>query len=268
MTAFPASPAFSGPTPSVGVGVPKLENLLLACLESIGTGLQTVALNAGVRISSGSITPLAGLSASIQMDTEASAASDDLTNIAQSVIADGRYVMLQIADNVRAVVVKHDAGGTGDIQLAGGIDFEMNRTDQRLLLQRSGVTWIEVLRSGREKEHLVNAAGEPAFQNSWAAGSVAPAFWKDENGVVRLRGFAAKTSVAVSNSVIFTLPAGYRPSGDVTFPAWTSVGATTEINAIVVLSNGNVAWNRVPLTAPSTVTVNAYLSSVSFRAEA
>lgn len=56
--------------------------------------------------------------------------------------------------------------------------------------------------------HNVGAGGEPAFQNSWVAGSPTARFYK-HLGRVYLQGVASHGGAA--SSVIFTLPAGYRP---------------------------------------------------------
>lgn len=60
-----------------------------------------------------------------------------------------------------------------------------------------------------EAWHVVGAAGEPAFENGWAAGVVAPAFYKDPAGIVWLRGNANGTTI---NTTVWTLPVGYRPA--------------------------------------------------------
>jgi hypothetical protein len=67
-----------------------------------------------------------------------------------------------------------------------------------------------------EPWHVVNAPGEPAFQNGWEnVQTKAPpepepvAFYRDREGVVHLRGLAAGTLL---EAVIFQLPPGYRPA--------------------------------------------------------
>ncbi len=63
--------------------------------------------------------------------------------------------------------------------------------------------------------HEVGAAGEPAFQNSWHNIAGMPpvpetvAFYKDHEGVVHLKGAALG---GANVTVIFQLPAGYRPA--------------------------------------------------------
>ena len=64
--------------------------------------------------------------------------------------------------------------------------------------------------------HMVEAAGEPGFQNSWenSAGTVPFAlegagFYKDREGVVHLKGVVRGGS---PGTTIFQLPAGFRPA--------------------------------------------------------
>jgi hypothetical protein len=62
-----------------------------------------------------------------------------------------------------------------------------------------------------EAFHLVDTAGEPAFQNGWhntGSDREAVGFYKDPGGVVHLRGAATGSN----NMVIFQLPPGYRPA--------------------------------------------------------
>lgn len=92
--------------------------------------------------------------------------------------------------------------------------------------------------------HVVGAGSEPAYQNSWIdAGSSAPRFCR-QSGVVTLAGKARQpgASVAGSASVIFTLPAGYRPAGSAwNFLCTSDDGGTDVPCRIQVATNGNVS---------------------------
>jgi len=92
----------------------------------------------------------------------------------------------------------------------------------------------------------VGATGEPAFSNSWVLfGSVyeAPAFYKDMNGRVHLRGMTSGGSPIPG--AIFTLPVGYRPALRETF-ATVSNGALGRIDVYpdgqVRAELGSNAW--------------------------
>jgi len=77
------------------------------------------------------------------VDTEADAASDDLTTINGG--ADGYLLQLRQATGTRDVVVKHAAD---NIQLRGAVDFTLLNVNYGLLLaNRDGTTWLEIGRS-------------------------------------------------------------------------------------------------------------------------
>jgi hypothetical protein len=260
VTAFPAAATFtSDDAQTEGEFRQACDDFLAATRQLLGAaGVEALT------IATGSVTPTRG---TIKVDTEGAAATDTLSNIVTTNLPDGSLLLLKSNDNGRVVTVAHNDGGAGQISLQGGLDLDLNITSMQLLLQRIGSDWLEVARFGREKEHEVDAAGEPAFTNSWTGASNLY-FWKDANGVVRMRGAAVKTSVAATSSAVFTLPAGYRPSADLYFPCFAQVaGAADFTDFITVLSsNGNVVWNRS--VAPSTQTVGVWFESVSFRATA
>jgi hypothetical protein len=63
----------------------------------------------------------------------------------------------------------------------------------------------------------VGGSGNPAFQaNFSAAAGRPPQFKKDDNNVVYIRG-AVNWGIGGSNTVVFTLPTGYRPTQAMTF---------------------------------------------------
>lgn len=70
-----------------------------------------------------------------------------------------------------------------------------------------------------EEWHEVGDTNEPAFENSWAnygSGYSTAGFMKDPHGMVKLRGVVQSGS---SGTVVFTLPAGYRPGATCIFAA-------------------------------------------------
>lgn len=93
-------------------------------------------------ISSGSVTPTQGIHA---VDTEAAAATDDLTNIVQTNLPDGSLLLLHTANAARDITVKHSAGGAGQISLRNAVDLVLATTTDYLLLRRNGALWEEVL---------------------------------------------------------------------------------------------------------------------------
>lgn len=78
------------------------------------------------------------------VDTEASAATDDLDTINGG--AAGKLLILQSEADARNVVIKHN---TGNIYLANGVDFTLDITQQSITLIYSAALskWVEVSRS-------------------------------------------------------------------------------------------------------------------------
>jgi hypothetical protein len=72
-----------------------------------------------------------------------------------------------------------------------------------------------------EGVHGVGAAAEPPFQNGWTTfgtGSLGNVgFYKDRESFVHLTGAAAHATTNGCGSILFTLPAGYRPPTDLGF---------------------------------------------------
>lgn len=101
--------------------------------------LRVGTADAEYTISSGVIT--IGAVSFCLVDTEGDASTDDLDTISGG--GDCQLLILRAASSARDVVVK---SGTGNIYLAGGADFTMDNTADRLLLLYRG-TWTELSRS-------------------------------------------------------------------------------------------------------------------------
>lgn len=91
--------------------------------------------------------------------------------------------------------------------------------------------------------HTVGASGEPAYASPWRSITnvdpvfADPAFRKYPDGYVKLRGGVQCTAaVSGSSNLIFTLPAGYRPTKRLVFAVQASTGAAR----IDVLADGTV----------------------------
>jgi hypothetical protein len=124
-----------------------------------------------------------------------------------------------------------------------------------------------------EPWHLVGAAGEPAFANSWAnngGGQPVASFFRDPHGIVHLKGLVKNGTVAVA---AFTLPAGYRPDPLAAerwaLPFFNSSASSYGVAYAQVSANGDV----VPINnalAGTWAANNGWvdLAAVSFKAEA
>ena len=91
--------------------------------------------------------------------------------------------------------------------------------------------------------HYVGDPGEPAFENSWAnaGGADAPvSYIKTMNGWVHIRGAFIG---GAQNTVVFTLPVGYRPAYQQEMVIPTT--AATNYATCVVGTNGSVLFLAV-----------------------
>lgn len=104
-------------------------------------------------INDGSITPTQG---NHTVDTEGDATSDDLANIATINIEDGRWLLLRAAANGRTVVVKHQAGGVGQISTATGADVSLDDVHDWIILERNGNDWRELMRASTVSGAVIN----------------------------------------------------------------------------------------------------------------
>lgn len=89
--------------------------------------------------------------------------------------------------------------------------------------------------------HLIGAAGEPAFVNTWSnfdgVTSFAPARYRqDRSGFIILNGWV-KSSLTTATTTMFTLPVGYRPGWQHRWPCLDSGG----IASVVVDNTGVVS---------------------------
>lgn len=88
-------------------------------------------------ISAGAITPS---KTHVAVDTEASAASDDLNTINNGLA--GRIMWLRAASGARDVVLKH---GAGNIVTATATDYTLSSADQYAMLIHNGTAWVAAL---------------------------------------------------------------------------------------------------------------------------
>ena len=93
--------------------------------------------------------------------------------------------------------------------------------------------------------HEVGAVDEPVFENSWVnfgAGYYDLSFFKDALGWVHIRGMVKLGTVG---TIIFTLPAGYRSSGNIQVPTvCNDLFGSLFINTLgeVYHNTGSNAW--------------------------
>lgn len=109
-----------------------------------------------ITIASGVITPTGHYHS---VDTEADAASDEISTISTTGIDEGGLLVLRAENAARVVTVKD---GTGNLNLAAG-DFALDDLGKRLLLQRRGAGWDELARSAQPQEAGLKAKAAVRF---------------------------------------------------------------------------------------------------------
>jgi hypothetical protein len=152
MGTFAASTVFSNDTgPAAGAGLESLALNQKATLE-----LEGAQAPISCTIADGSISPTASY---VIVDTEGSAAADDLTAISPVLsesenLHDGMIIYLKAADSGRVVTVKNSSSANG-INTYDGNDYVLSTTHWLKLQLRSG-KWYEV--EGRAMEAALAAA--------------------------------------------------------------------------------------------------------------
>ena len=124
-----------------------------------------------------------------------------------------------------------------------------------------------------EAWHEVGTPDQPGFLNSWANSTAVPirgvtvAFYKDQEGVVHLRGAAV---AGTGDTPIFDLPPGFRPaSGNLILEpvSCSGGGCPNNVNSIVIVgSHSPVPANEGAVFAPPEAE-DVFLDGVTFRAE-
>jgi hypothetical protein len=115
-----------------------------------------------------------------------------------------------------------------------------------------------------EPWHVVGAPGEPAFENGWTspkAGGQPVAFYRDQLGVVHLRGVMGD---GTSTDPAFQLPPGFRPRAGVVLPFAAACLPCTESGTGTLVVNTDLEPAAVePVRAAEFYS----LEGITFRAE-
>ena len=140
MSTLPVLGYLTSATRTEGEQKVAFEDQLASIKQIPGAGVAETTLT----IASGSITPPGGGPGIFKVDTEAAAAADDLTNIAQTNFPDGSCIIIRCANAGRVVTIKTSAGGAGQLVMAGSQDVILNDTKQWVELKRTGTLWEEL----------------------------------------------------------------------------------------------------------------------------
>ena len=84
-----------------------------------------------------------------------------------------------------------------------------------IAVERGRVTSANTSITGKAAKTQPSFTTATPLTNAWVTGSSAPGYFKDEFGIVHLRGALKSGTPSVA---AFVLPTGYRPAVTVTFP--------------------------------------------------
>lgn len=185
------------PTVTTASQQTNFENWLAATRMLLGAQTQTVT------ISSGSITPD---SPNIKVDTEASAASDDLDFLVMTnYTEDGRLVILSAANDARTVVVRHNITGSGKFFLHGAANFSLDDDKKQLIVRKEGTVWVEVARSyggDAAKQRTDLGLGSAAVLNASATPTASTVVVSNGSGQLE-NGWISKPNVDQHAGLVF-----------------------------------------------------------------
>lgn len=258
MTAIPSLGYFTNSSLTMGGLKTGFEDLVASLRHVPWSG--QIELTA--TISSGSVTP-AGNGGVLVVDTEASAATDDLATIVATNYPNGAFLLLRNANAGRVVVVKHATGGSGTIALDRSVDYVLSDTKTWLLLRLHDNTWYELLRGPQRlqteaftKSATFTVAKQDIGKTFVCSGTYSinlPAAATVGNGFV----FAVtnvgtgtltidpNASELVDGATTMAIPQGWTFQLVCTGTAWVttdSVGPQVRLNPVV---NGNMEiWQR------------------------
>ena len=151
-----------------------------------------------------------------RVDTEAAAATDDLTTINGGIAGDILYLVA--ADDTHTVVLKHDdTAGAGKIVTSDGLDYSLDNDDKVVAL---------VYDSADSHWHMVGAAGGGSGSSTFIADTDTP------SGYTGYAGYVA--AVNAGETGLEFVPHGFT-SGCKAYPsaAQTGIAASTETKIIL-----------------------------------
>lgn len=140
MSSPPAAGYWSNAARTVPEGQQVVEDVRNVLVELPGGGVETT-----LTISGGSVTPGEGAARIFSIETEAGAATDDLTNIVQTECPDGCVIGIRALNAAHVPTAKASAGGAGQLSLRGGLDLALTATSKILWLKRTGSLWEELV---------------------------------------------------------------------------------------------------------------------------
>lgn len=237
MSLPPEDGAFLNQAKKWGETLTDMEDFLQAYKESPGGRAQEL-----ITIAAGVIAPTSwSVLAAAQTGT-----ADDITSVDTASMENGRML-----------VVRPDAGDTITL-IHDGVNVILHRAedaamsgDQGIVLLVTGTDQVsEIFRFGREPS--IVAGTDVSYNGNWTiGGGYAMRWWKDNDGVVHVSGYAANTVDPDSDSLIITFGPNHRPPAGslLFFPVPDQGAGGSAVQAVNVAANGQCHFTRYVGTA-------------------
>lgn len=174
----------------------------------------------------------------------------------------GMWLALRFTGNTFSTIRIGD--DNDEFKTPGGKTYLYKTGEVAVFVQFNGKLYLTNPLRESETWHVVGTSGEPAFQNGWAqsgsgGGQPIPIVaFRNENGIVELKGKVYNPSYTTAEKTVFTLP--FTIPHKRVFPVISADGGQNVYNA-VIYPNGNVDIEHSTITG----LVWAYLDSVTFR---
>lgn len=202
------------------------------------------AAEQSLTISSGAVTPAAGASRSLVIDTESSAATDDLDNIVLTNWPVGAVGIIRSTNAARVPTWKHGSGGSGQILLRDGVDYAADDPDKRVAVQRIGSDLVEIWRSGDEdlRAEITTTSGTVHTFSSISANVTQVIY--SFRGISHSGGGSPTLRLRAGDGTIKTSGYNVGSGSGTEIPLGTAVGAASPVYGLVTLQLMDRTNNR------------------------
>ncbi len=187
------------------------------------------------------------------IETAGGGATSDLETITTTNLDDGRILVITCLNPSHVVVVKHAAGGAGQVHLNDGLDYSLNSLSSFLMLKRVGADWYELSRS------IQPGIEGPGFIKAYGGAGAPSGYLLCDGAAVSRSVYASLFSVVSTNfgggdgSTTFNVPSlgGRFLRGLATFPDITCSGLPSGNTGTFTGHPYRQSGQRVRLTAGS-----------------
>lgn len=155
-------------------------------------------------------------------------------------VPNGTWWLVNFTGTGSQVVLKT---GTGSNRIeTGGVKYVFKAGESALFVRVDNA--YKLVNGFRKLEpwHVLGATGEPTLQTTWTQSPAPVRFIKDEFGDVTIMGSCVSVNYTTgTNSLLFTLPVGYRPTQSLFIRTWDT---TQDMYAVIqILTTGQVSYS-------------------------